>query len=126
MNLTEKANAIISQPALTDQDVTELGKIKREMSKLYDEAVTIAWMQEQLYNQVRAEKYITFKKKAKESDKKYTEAELEMIAKNEAEKYWDRRTAKAKATWLKAKMEAIKDICVNYHSQQKANIEASR
>lgn len=127
MNLTDRANAIISQPALVDTDITELAKIKREMSKFYDDAVTIAWIQEQLYNQGRAEKYISYKKKAKDSGKKYTEAELDMIAKNYAEqKYWDWRTAKARATWLKAKMEAIKDICVNYYSQQKANIEASR
>ena len=41
MNLIEKANLIISQP-LTDDDVTELQKIKWEMAKLYDQAITIA------------------------------------------------------------------------------------
>lgn len=57
MNLIEKANLIISQP-LTDDDVTELQKIKREMAKLYDQAITIAWMQEAEYNQTRSSKYI--------------------------------------------------------------------
>ncbi len=125
MNLIEKANLIISQP-LTDDDVTELQKIKREMAKLYDQAITIAWMQEAEYNQTRSSKYISIKKKAKETGVKYTEAEMEMIAKDEAEnKFGEWRTAKAKASWMKAKYEAIRDICVDYYTRQKNTKDAS-
>lgn len=97
------------------------------MAKLYDEASTIAWMQESLYNAIRSETYINMKKKAKESDQKYTEAQLEMIAKDKAEREaGERRTAKSKASWMKAKIEAIKDFCVNYYTIQKNQTEASK
>ena len=125
MNLIEKANLIISQP-LTDDDVTELQKIKREMSKLYDQAITIAWIQEADYNQTRSNKYISCKKEIKYDGKKYTESEMQMIAKDEAEnKFGKRRTAKAKASWMKAKYEAIRDICVDYYTRQKNTRDAS-
>ena len=56
-------------------------------------------MQEAEYNQTRSSKYISIKKKAKETGVKYTEAEMEMIAKDEAEnKFGEWRTAKAKAS----------------------------
>lgn len=101
MNLIEKANLIISQP-LTDDDVTELQKIKREMSKLYDQAITIAWIQEADYNQTRSNKYISCKKEIKYDGKKYTESEMQMIA-----------------------YEAIRDICVDYYTRQKNTRDAS-
>jgi hypothetical protein len=77
MNLIEQANSIIDQEAHTDEDITNLQRIKFKMSRLYDEYSTQSGLQETLYNQTRSEVYITAKKKAKESDKKYTEAELE-------------------------------------------------
>lgn len=98
MNLTDKANAIISQPALTDQDVTELQKIRYEMSCLYSNYLITQSDKETSYNKDRANKYLEYRKKAKESGEKYTEKDIEMMTKKYAEeKRGDYRITDAKA-----------------------------
>jgi hypothetical protein len=127
MTLIDQANKIIEQPAHTDEDITQLQRIKRKMAKLYDEYSSSSWLQEQLYNSVRADVYIKTKKKMKENGKKYTENECDFIAKQQAEKqYWEYRTNKARSQSFKAIIEAIKDFCVDYYTRQKNQNDASR
>lgn len=127
MNLIEQANEIIDQKSHTDEDITSLQKIKFRMSRLYDEYSTNAGMQEQLYNQLRSEEYIKAKKKAKTSDKKYTEAELEWVAKAKAEeRYGDFRLFKARASSFKVVIEAIQSFCIDYYFRQKQLLDVTR
>lgn len=127
MNLTDKANAIISQPALTDQDVTELQKIRYEMSCLYSNYLITQSDKETSYNKDRANKYLEYRKKAKESGEKYTEKDIEMMTKKYAEeKRGDYRITDAKAKWFKAIIDAISSVCIDYYAKQKSNIESSR
>jgi len=127
MTLIDQANAIIDQKAHTDEDITELKKIAFKMSKLYDEYSTNAGMQETLYNQTRSEVYIQAKKKAKESEKKYTEAELEWVAKARAEeKYGDFRIHKARASSFKVVIDSIQSFCIDYYFRQKQLLEVTR
>lgn len=127
MSLVEQANEIINKLPLEEVGARQLQKIKREMSLVYDEAVVGAGIAEQMYNHIRAEKYISIKKATRQDGKRFTDNEADRIAKQEAEdKYWNFRLLKAKAMGMKAKIQAIEGICLDYYSNRKAEIIASQ
>lgn len=115
MTLTERADAIISQPSYTDDDINELHKIKREMTKLYAHANDMATCAEHNYNLVRASLSWEGAVTAQEA-----------IAKKEAEeKYGAFRNIKASAQGIMAKIKAIESICIQYNVTQKGMRDAS-
>lgn len=126
MSLAETASKIIEQKAHTEDDITELQRIKWRMVLLYDEAVSISWLSEELYNSIRSNKYIEVKTKTRGDGKRFTDNEADRISKQEAEdKYWNYRTAKAKAMGMQAKIKAISDFCVDYYTRRKSESIAS-
>lgn len=124
MNLIEQANEIIDSGTLTDYEITQLQRIKWKMTMLYNEMTNNAGYKEQMYNKMRANTYIGVVQKAKQEGKKYTQAEAEAISKKKSEdEYWDWRDWKAKCTGMKAVMDSIKDICVDYYTVQKNKLD---
>lgn len=111
--------------SVTPEDIYKLVQIRRQMTKQYHEYNILAWKEEYDYNRVRSERYIDYKKQAKQKDQKYTETELEKISKFYAEnRHWRRREHNKTAKSMLATIEAIKDYIVTYHTLAKWEMDA--
>lgn len=124
----EQAEKIISQWVLTDEDITELWKIKRSMSRMYHEFVSASWMKEEQYNLTRSKEYIKIKQKIKDdSGRKYTDRDADRIAKDRAEEnFWSYRTDKAYAQGMKSQIDALWSVIMDYRARQKHITQASK
>lgn len=114
-SLSDRADEIILQPAYTDQDIFDLCKIKREMTKLYAQVNDIATCAEhnfEILEHTLPSEWGVTKEKAK--------ARL-----NAEEKYGQFRNLKAAAQGIMAKIKAIESICIQYNVTQKGMRDAS-
>lgn len=118
MTLTERADAIIAQPSYTDDDIWELHRIKREMSKLYAQANSLWAIAEHNYNITRAKALL----RSKEKTDKTKEADAKQVAED---MYWTYRSFNATAQNIRHKIKAIESICIQYNVTQKGMRDAS-
>lgn len=116
--LTDRADKIIEQEAYTDEDIKELHRIKREMSKLYSKANSMWSIAEHNYNITRAKALL----ESQEKTDKTKEADAKERAEN---KYWTYRSFNATAQNIMSKIKAIDSICIQWNVERKAEYGAS-
>lgn len=127
MSLLEQANKIIMQAWHTDDDITELHKIKWQLSLLYNDYSSYAWNRETAYNKKRADAYSHYKKLAKLKGEKYSDKTIEVMAKKQAEDdFGDYREMSWNAKWMYAIIETINSFCIDYYTRQKRIMESAR
>lgn len=120
MTLVEKANKIIQQQWHTPEDITQLHRIKREMSQEYMEAKQKAGNKESQY---KHERMVTYAKSIKEWN---TDSKSKEIWRYKAEtEYWDYRLYRDFAHGMKAQIDAITQFCIDYYHKMNAEKSAS-
>lgn len=113
--LSDRADKIILQNVYTDKDIFDLCKIKRELTKLYWKALDLATWGEHNYNITRASLTGVGAVTTQENSAKL----------NAEKKYGSRRGVKAFAQIIKAKIDAINTVCIQYNVTQKGMRDAS-
>lgn len=117
--LIDEAIQIIIDEIKTSKEVKRLEAIKAQLTRKYAKNLLEGAAQERLYNMVRPQMFLKFKKE-RVGDKLCTVAQAEQQAKEIAEeKYGDYEIMKAKAKWYKAIIDTIGTAIISFQSERK-------
>ncbi len=126
MDTITRLETLMSQSDHTDEDITELARIRRHLSKKAKQTDMKANEMEEEYNLSRGREFVKVKKSKRGDGKYYTDKEADRIAKDRSEESFGKyRSMKAEAKGMYASLDALRQYIITLQSKKKNEIDAS-